>query len=815
MFKIKHFQIKTIFLLMAALLFAFQAEAKIGDSLNISRNQTVVYSGPSQSSSKVMTINSTMQLIEMERLAGWVLVTVKPSGVQGWVREQDLTTAKQPGAEKKLVAKRRPAVISPAAARKALSALGPVRTITLDDMGFRKGQLFKGSQGGHSQNFYFKTPMDSSVRGGVFRLSYRAANMPLTTTNIVIYVNDIPLSRIDVQSDNLLHEHAVVLQRSMFRDGVLKVSIESGTVNENRCLDIRAGGGYLHILPSTALDITYSSIDKSIRDAWRMLPHKVVVSLPAGDLDASQFAASMSVMELLAKAGREIVIKRLPEIGDIVVANKDEIVTELNRRGKLSNRNFVELKTGDVFRTPTDNLNLIRSGNVASIAVSEPYDVQPLYLIDNRWELLAAGRHYDINQPDRFYSTRSLPGKPGSGDNTNNQDLADKVTKVAVEEGSDHYSMPLFQLDTAPHYISRQTSWETTLSPQDLPSGTRLDMLSLSIIAPVRWEADPTYELYVFLNNVLVLSKRLENDGENHNYSVPLPEQYQQQYNNLRFVVQHDIESGDCRGVMPNDFVQITPDTTVIVKVTDSEPTKFSGLAQYFSSGFDTLIAEKYLSDPLNALHLISRVSADLPLLIDYSRIQFVKESEALNPDSPFVAFGNFNLDNLEAPVRMDKGKVEIRDKDGQSFFSVNVLPKITIAQIASASSSYGLLIIPSNLIQHDFNEKLRLIEGDVAFIDTHGVLLHVDSSQPTLAEVYYPDTKDWFAVLGAYRFWLLGLLWFLLSLAIVYLFRLSRRQQSGDDHDVEMPTSEDLHSQRVHHTNINIEDDDINRPNK
>jgi hypothetical protein len=296
---------------------------------------------------------------------------------------------------------------------------------------------------------------------------------------------------------------------------------------------------------------------------------------------------------------------------------------------------------------------------------------------------------------------------------------------------------------------------------------------------------------------------------------VPLPEHYQQQYNNLRFVVQHDIESGDCRGVMPNDFVQITPDTTVIVKVTDSEPTKFSGLAQYFSSGFDTVIAEKYLSDPLNALHLISRVSADLPLLIDYSRIQFVKESETLNPGGPFVAFGNFNLDNLDAPVRMDQGKVEIRDKDGQSFFSVNVLPKITIAQIAKASSSYGLLVIPSDLIQHDFNEKLRLIEGDVAFIDTHGVLLHVNSSQPTLAEVYYPDTKDWFAVLGAYRFWLLGLLWFLLSLAIVYLFRLSRRQQPGDDHDVEMPTSEDLHSQRLHHTNINVEDDDINRPNK
>ncbi len=798
--------LKLMFIFMVFMALAFQAEAKIGDNLNISGKQAIVYSGPSESSSKIMNINKKMELVEMERLAGWVLVTVKPSGVQGWISEKELVTTKQPAKNKKA---KKPTVISPAAARKALSALGPVRTITLDDMGFRKGHVFKGSQSGHVQDFYFKTPMDSSVRGGVFRLSYRASKMLFTLSNIRIYINDIPLTQILVKADNLVHENAVVLQRSMFRNGVVKVSIEAGTlVDKNRCLDIRSGGGFLHLLPSTALDITYSSIDKSIRDAWRMLPHKVVVSLPAGNLDASQFAASMSVMELLANAGKEIVIKRLPEIGDVVIAPKEEIVTVLNQQGKHLNQGFIELKTGDVFRTPTDNLNLIKSGNIVSLAVSEPYDVQPLYLIDGRWELLAAGRHYDINNPDRLYTLRTLPRAP-------NNEASAGGAAMPIDSNSNYYSLPLYQLDTSPHYISHETVWSTTLSPQDLPSGTQLNMISLSIIAPVRWEADPTYELYIFLNDVLVLSKRLENDGEKHNYSVPLPVEYQQQYNNLRFVVQHDIVSGDCFGVLPTDFVQITPDTSIIVKVVDSNPSNFSGLAQYFSSGFDTFISDKYLSNPENALYLLSRVAADLPLVVDYSRIHFVKAGEALSPNGPFVAFGNFKLDNVDAPLRMDQGPVEIRDKDDQTFFSVNVLPKITIAEIVNTSSSHGLLVIPSDQIQHNFDKKLRLIEGNVAFIDTHGVLLHIDSNQPTLAQVYYPDTKDWFAVLGAYRFWLLGLLWFLLSLAIVYLFRLSRRQRPGDDHDVEMPTSEDLHAQRMHHTNINIEDGDTQRPDK
>jgi len=765
----------------AFMLLAGQAEAKIGDPLNISGDQAIVYSGPNKASSQVMNVDAKSKLVEMERLNGWVLVTVRPSGVQGWIEEKALRAAAQ--------APMTQAAIAPATARKTLSALGPVRTVTLDDMGFKKGHVFRGSQSGHVQDFYFKTPMDSSVRGGVFRLAYRASTMLHGLSNIRIFINDVPLTQVVAKTDNLMHEEAVVLPGSMFKGGMVKVSIESGTlVDENRCLDIRSGGGFLHILPSTAMDITYSSIDRSIRDVWRMLPHNVVVSLPAGNLDASQFAAAMSVMELLATSGREVTIKRLPEVGDIVIATKGDIVTVLNQQGAQLKKGFVELKSGDVFRTATDNLNLINSGGTVSLAVSEPYDVQPLYLIDGQWEKLAAGRHYDINKPDYFYSLRALP----------------------KDSNSEYFSLPLHQLDTDPHYVASETVWSTTLSPHDLPSGTRLDMLSLNIIAPVRWDADPTYEFYAFLNNVLVFSKRLDNDGGKHNYSIPLPVEYQQQYNNLRFVVQHDVVSGDCYGIMPTDFVQITPDTAIVVKRTDTEPTKFSGLSQYFSSGFDTIIADKYLSDPENALHLISRITTDLPILMDYSRVQFVKESEALNPNGPFVAFGNFNLDNIDAPVRMDKGPVEIRDKDGQSFFSVNVLPKITVAEIVKASSAEGLLVIPSSQTQHNFSEKLRLIEGDVAFIDADGVALHINSKQPTLAEVYYPDTKDWFAVLGEYRFWLLGLLWFLLSLAVVYLFRIARGRHEGDDHDVEMPTTEDLHAQRVHHTNINEEDDVI-----
>jgi len=74
--------------------------------------------------------------------------------------------------------------------------------------------------------------------------------------------------------------------------------------------------------------------------------------------------------------------------------------------------------------------------------------------------------------------------------------------------------------------------------------------------------------------------------------------------------------------------------------------------------------------------------------------------------------------------------------------------------------------------------------EDDVAFIDASGVIKTMDSSEPSLAQVYYPDVEDWFDVLGKYRFWLMVLLWFLLTMVVVYLYRMSRANKMAREED-------------------------------
>jgi len=196
----------------------------------------------------------------------------------------------------------------------------------------------------------------------------------------------------------------------------------------------------------------------------------------------------------------------------------------------------------------------------------------------------------------------------------------------------------------------------------------------------------------------------------------------------------------------------------------------------------------------------MARLAADFPLIIDHTRLHFMNAGDVLEPEGPFVAVGHFTLsDDIEAPVRFDRGRVKITAPNGESYFDVDQLSKVTIAQIARSSMAYGLWIAPSDAEDLSNIERLKLSDDDVAFIDSYGVVKTLDSSEPTLAQVYYPDVEDWFDVLGKYKFWLMVLLWFLLTLVVVYLYRMSRMNKMAREEDDAMYQTEEDQMQGDH----------------
>jgi len=772
------------------------ASADIGDRLVMFEKKATLYAGPSSTASRLATLRSGERMVEMERQGAWVFVALKSNGAQGWVRSKVVrkAPARMVRARYKVPARNAAAKKQASTAKKSVKQArvelkavpeAPIvkpdvpyvtRKVSLKDMGFTKGVMFEGADV-HATTFFFPAPMDSHISHGTFRLLFRATSNLHQMANVRVSVNDIPYKQVSMPRDAAMHELDVLLPAAAFKGELVKVTIHAGLpVTENRCFDERLTDIFMHIMPESSLTIAYHPVEESIRDAWRMLPQNVVLSLPVGRLSEDQFASALSIMSLLMDEGKQVRVARLPEIGDIVVASKLAIEGMLNGGQLKTDKGDVVTDMGKAL-DHVSNLSLVRFPSRAAIVLTDPYDVQPIYLLDDTWEVLAAGDHYRVFRPDNIRSRGGLLGSDG-------------------EDG--YFSVPLSKLglDSESKYLKREVSWQTMINPFELPLGTRPDFLTLSVVAPVRWEKDPSYEMYVFLNDVLVKSTRLANTGLKQQFTVDLPEEYQKQFNEIRVVIQHDVEDGNCFGPMPYDYVQLMPDSALVVKQTSGgAPTKFSDLSRYFLSGFDTYLQDSYLDQPEQVLQLIARFAADFPLVVDHSKLHFMKMGELLQPEGPFVAVGRFALgDNVEAPVRFDRGHVKILSPNGETYFDVNQLSGVTIAEIVKASASYGLWVRPSDRSDEPVRERLELAEDDVAFIDSEGVIKTMDSSEPSIAQVYYPDVEDWFDVLGKYRFWLMVLLWFLLTMVVVYLYRMSRaNKMAREEDDSQYQTDEEL----------------------
>ena len=787
--KSKHGLLMGALLMLMGLLAAPPAEAAIGDRLEVSAKNAMLYAGPASSAARVSRLANGDQMVEMERQGGWVFVSLKKGGAQGWVDSSAVRKAvmkPRPVQKVKVIKKGKTVIVKKIPEEVSVKVPDlPVisRKVSLENLGYRKGIMFEGAASAHSRTVFFDAPMDSQIAYGTFRMLFRASPNLHKLANVRVSVNDMPYKEINIPSSGGLHQMDVLLPSSAFRGKLVKISVHASLpVSDDRCFDERLTNVFLHVLPESTLDISYQPVEKSIRDAWRLLPQDVTISLSSGSLRKSQFASALAMMAMLVDAGKTVKIARLPEVGHIVVAPKSEIESLLDQKLLLQADGKPIKETGNAL-DHSSNLALMRLPSRSVIVVTDPYDVQPMYLLNDSWQLTAAGDHYRVYRPDNLLAHTELLGTEGD---------------------AGYYSLPMDKLgmNTDAKYLTREVTWQTVVSPFALPLGTLPDFMLLNIVAPVRWEKDPTYELYVFLNDVLVKSARLENTGLKQQFTVNLPSEYQKQFNDIRVVVQHDIETGDCRAVRPHDYVQVTPDSALVVKREDgSAPKKFSDLSRYFLHGFDTYLSFDYLENPEHVLQLLARLAADFPLMIDHTRVHFVEKGEKLAPEGPFVAVGNFPLsEGIEAPVRFDQGRVKIVSPNGESYFDVSKLSGVTVAEIAKSFDSYGLWINPSDKLDGPpMVERIQLAEDDVAFIDASGVIKTLDSSEPSLAQVYYPDVEDWFDVLGKYRFWLMVLLWFLLTMVVVYLYRMSRANKMAREEDDALYQEEENRMQGDH----------------
>ena len=630
---------------------------------------------------------------------------------------------------------------------------------SIEELGFERGFQFDGPSVKHVKTFSFEIPRDTPIEGSRFRLIYRASALLNEIANLSIEANGEPLYSRFLARHNSLQDISVEVPPHLLDEGRLDVSVlASLPLSTDRCVDERMQGSFLHMLPQSGLELEYQSAG-SMRDAWLLLPEEVVVSLPPGKLSPQDFNLAWALVDLLYRKGHEVRFKRMPELGDIVIADRQSIVSAVARRLPSSTINR-ELQARALLPDGNENLFRVTAPGSDFIAVSGLEGANALYLLSKKWNSLAVDNRFSIRGLD-------YPASQGM------------ATADASETGA--FSIPLSGLgfDTRPRYIGDQIEWNVGITPADIPMGTRPERMNMKLIVPVR-DSENSYELYVYLNDVLLQVERLQPTGAYQDVTVTLPQHYQRPANYLRVLMKRDGMQGDCLGPVSEFPVQIAPESHLIVVQDKTELEKFSDLPRYFVDGFDVYLANDML-ESLEALKLLANLTSSYPLAVDFSRVSFHASEEKIAPRGPFVAFGELSLDGISAPVSFDNGTVEVIDRYGKRLLDVDGLQQLVVSQLVSHQDSGGLWVRFADLAGAPVFGELRFSSDDVAFADHTGLVMTIDSNVPTLARVYYPEIESWFDAIAGYRFWILSLAWLLLTLVVIYLYHKSRQHDASE----------------------------------
>ncbi len=716
-----------------------QSIAAVGDSFAISKDGSRLHNLPSSKAVVLERLQSGQLLTELLRKNNWIRVKLKNRDLKGWVHKSNI---------KSTIAKTRK-LTKVTTSPNQTSNSGFQQQLKLSQLGYKKGILFEGSSANHARKLYFQVPEDITVQQGLFRIHYSYSPLLESHSNLRVYVNGSPRKLVRLNSDLNGGWIDINLYPGDLHKRFIQLEIKSALlVSKDRCFDERVDGAYLQILPDTSLQWQLQGDIASVRSYWQLLPEKVQVSLPQQALTEELFRNALGVTRQLLLSGHQVSYTRLPTMGDMVIAPSEEIVAWMQKEYKNLPANSMDKTVSD------KNIAVIKFPDRQVLALWGNHDKQSLGFLSDNWRDLAAAGEY--------------------------QAYAAADSSLLTD---DSYALRLQDLgmDTAVIDMTAQASWSTTIKPSQLPPGHRLDKVRVQLITAPSSTSKPVM-FYVYLNGVLLKAVRLKDSGESQEILLSLPKQEMQRSNNLHFVAQRDLSSDalSCTSEPMKSPIQVMPQSTVETVLDASSPEKFSQLPAYLSSGYDTYLPQAYLQQAETILPYLASMMVDMDLPLMAERLHFYKPEDKVNPAAPFILLGKTEVSFDHQAVKFSKGRIDIVNHQGNVLLAIDALPKISIAQIVRKGNAHGLWMLPPDGGSLAPIKEMYLSDDDVVFAEANGILLTLDSSQPGLARVQYPQSASWFELFGEYRFWYFAIGWLLLTSLIVYLYRLSRSHRKN-----------------------------------
>jgi hypothetical protein len=312
-----------------------------------------------------------------------------------------------------------------------------------------------------------------------------------------------------------------------------------------------------------------------------------------------------------------------------------------------------------------------------------------------------------------------------------------------------------------------------------LPAGTRPSRLVLDImVAPDGAGEKAVVSAFV---NERLLASTVAAIGEPTRLDFALADGLVGTVANIRAVVQRRSAQGDCRFEPQGYPAEILGSSSIILSAVGSVAEDFSDLATLWANGIEVLVPSSTATRPLAVVGLLADVLNALSKESAPIVVKFVDAGAAPTPGAPFIAVSNVPPAGATQRVHFDRGRVVVADRAGRTRLDIGGLATGAVAQIVTSGTYPGLWIKPlTGDGSLPVSPAVYLDRGDVAFLDKTGVALALSTERDTLLRISYPDQASWLAFLERYRPWIVGGLWGLATLVVLFaLQRIYRRRRT------------------------------------
>ncbi len=528
----------------------------------------------------------------------------------------------------------------------------------------------------------------------------------------------------------------------------------------------------------------------TVADAARVLGDAVTITLSGRELTEDQFKAAFDLGRALEAQGRRVSFNRLPgplvfdettsiaAINDAVEAmlahREGELVSRALREGRAdaviafsalaaSGAMELELGLGDIVIASRDELarlSTIRSQIANALGASNrtlrsAFEGQVLNLEHGEGLAIFRAGHRPVIALVDVVASQDLIALFGGVD--------------ASRAQSDLLPIGALSAQTDLNQAGVRSEWVMPFSFADLPAGTLPTHFDLSLVPGIA--ADVTSQLaHVFLNGQLLRTVRLNGLGDAQSTTMRLPANLMSRQNSLRVLLQRDATPDGCEGKDEGAIAQLLPASGIRLAQGSHRPEEFYQLAPFFGAGLDIAMRQTDLGNPVAALKGLRALTRTILPVSAASSFHFLPEGMRFAPRGAFILYGVAPAALEVAPMRLDRGAVDVTDRSGDLLLSLADLPDAAVVQIVTAFDQTGLWVSRPLRLEGNIANQLEFDHGNLAIVDARGVALWVNTSAPRGLLIDYVETHFIADILGEYRMYILGGVWILLTLLLIRL---------------------------------------------